>query len=535
MKRFSIVFSLLVMLLSPLIAVSELQEEVRVAVFPLWYSEDDSVAPILSSAVQSTIQWALRFIPGYELIETDDYPSMQRDMDNYIQKNNLTNVIYGRIDEYNGVYDISLFLYDGEKSQILVVKQDSVENLIEIFDRSEVLAINMLESFIGRELAFGSLRFIPTGYSSEVNYTIYINNRFLGNDLSVINNFLIGVYELRIDQNKNGDDVTIFTELINVKRGEITNIDFEILNYGYLSEDLAGPDREIELYVNDILQDRELYDKKPIAVGNYHYKAVQTDWEGNEIVILDESISINDGESVSIDIPTVDLGGGIILFPQGIGDWTVFLDNVEIGTNITQIKVDTAGRHKLVIIQSDGENTKAIYNKNINVEADSALEIYFETALLNEDGTFINVVNNDIDISADVQFFNGSIISAGLNMEFFERKLGVSTLVGFYLVNSITDNTYAYLSGTIKISWIPWGNKIMFSPYFGAIYNFSGTYIEKGIFEQNIGLLIGITWNTDWPVVSGIYFDNSLNYRFNDKFRLGYRFSLGARFSFWGK
>src|SRR6056297_3244161 len=156
-KRNTAVFFTLVMATLPLTAQEESgrREESddrvvagdRVAVLPLWYQEEITVGENLSATVQETIQFLLRFLPNYELVESPGYPTGQSALATYGAENDLDTIIFGRINREDREYTVSLLLYDTATDQIVEVKQDTAFSMLEIFDLTDRLSLEILESY----------------------------------------------------------------------------------------------------------------------------------------------------------------------------------------------------------------------------------------------------------------------------------------------------------------------------------------------------------------------------------------------------
>lgn len=171
----------------PLSAQDQILSGVRVSVLPLWFNEDLSVGENLSDTVQSTIQWTIRFIQGYELIESEEYPA----------------------------------------------------------DR---LSVGILERFIGRRLVFGSVGFQDTGVGAD--YEVFINDTSLGVNPPGVPRFLTGSYRFKGNQLSRGDTIPLVDELIEVEENQRTTVDFRTFQYGKVLFRRRGPDKEFTLYEN---------------------------------------------------------------------------------------------------------------------------------------------------------------------------------------------------------------------------------------------------------------------------------------------
>lgn len=217
--------------------------------------------------------------------------------------------MFGRINYVNNVFSISLLLYDSEVDEIMYIEKGQVSNIIDTFDLADSLSISILESFIGRELAFGSLYFDGNN-NADKSIAIYINDTYIGNNLGAVSPILSGTYQLRVEQQEYGSSIILFNGLVTISESEITSVSYQTKSFGFLDIKLRGPNMDSLLLLND--EEVSLCSNTVVNldVGDYNLIFYQKDDIGGPYFHSSQNISIEEGLSANITLERYKLSSG---------------------------------------------------------------------------------------------------------------------------------------------------------------------------------------------------------------------------------
>lgn len=489
----------------------KLVEDVRVAVFPLWYNEDiEHIGPTLSETVQSTVQWIMRFIDGYQLIETGEYPSGQFEMGAYVRKNKLDNVIYGRVDYDGNVYSVSILLYDAEHDRLAVVKQGTVRRVMEIFALADDLSIELIEQFIGRKLEYGSLVF-RSGGEGPGHYRVLINGIPFGEDVGEITRFLTGEYRLTIEQVNGSDHLVLEDRTIRVEKDRTLTTSFQKVRYGYLSISRKGVGARAEIIDGGRRVPFRWNRSQPVPVGKRQLVIHQLDGDGKPWTIWEGSVNVAEGETAVLAVKTVRLSRGIAFAVPSGGGFRLTVNDAP-----WQPGPLPAGKYTLAVTGPDDAAPRWVQTVRLGEECSG-------TVTLQDDGSIEWSLSNYLkpDLLLEVQTAAGSWLAAGGRAELMGGRLGLSLLAGFYMRGE-----YPAVSGQFKAHYILLPSA-MLRPAAGVSLFYSTDFNRQ---EVLAGPEVELAWETGWPVVTQLYAETGLYYRFGaEEYMLNWRFAVGAR------
>jgi hypothetical protein len=511
---------------------------VRIAVLPLWYPEEDSIAPLLSDSVHSSIQWTLRFIEGYSLVDPESYPEGQSELPGFIETQKLDHLIYGRVDIDDGTYTVTLLLYDTEKDRVEMVEQGSVSSSLEIFSLADDLSVSLLEKFLGRELEFGSLVFENTG-EGPGDFRVYINDIFFGENITAVDTFLSGTYRIKIDQKHEDDVFTVHEEQVTVEKDRRAEVEFRLIRYGYAEFEREGPKADFRLLVDGEVLESDPEEPAILEIGGHHFAVEERRGAVEPYVeVYDTSFTVTEGETAVVHYPTGPLAAGFSLLPEGTGSYRVYINDEPSGDTVEVLDNLIVGRYRIEIVQLFGSREIPVFRtiekarRNRRVELEFTLYPDAETAreASTEADSFRPVpVTNDW--SAEVRGFGGAFVWTGVNTVVIERKLSLSALAGFSIIDGIDPVLSVLLEGAYLLF-----QARGFEPYAGAafvmqtdfgVHNSMLATIPAVVFQ--IGPVVGLSWFTGWKPVSHVFIENGLFYTIGLPFSLGYRFSVGVR------
>jgi hypothetical protein len=483
--RGTAIFSVLLILTAPLTAqdapesTPETDDRVvagdRVAVLPLWYQEEITVGENLSATVQETIQFLLRFLPNYELVESTTYPTGQSALSSFGAENNLDTIIFGRINREDREYTVSLLLYDIATDQIVEVKQDVAFSMLEIFDLTDRLSLEILESYIGRPLVFGTLSFQPDGEPPE-RYRVYINDIPVGENITRFDRFLAGHYSIRVDQVVSEYNVeTIFDDGIDVTEGETTTVSFSRIDVGECLVTVNGPDVPVTLRAGDIELTVTNGDRIVLSLGEYEFAASQPDYRGAAYPLDPVTITIDPGTENTLTVSTVELGRGFNVVPRerggpdsaapseipNGGEYAVFLvgDPLEDGA-VDVLPLDT---YTVTVEQVLDGGAYTVLDTTLANDVDEQTPVEFPLFASPEQLVSYRD-NQEPDLSVVLQGLDGTYMQVGIRYEAFQRRVGASVLGGFYTYEGDFHTT-----GKVKLHWLSRGGGSPWTPEFGAI------------------------------------------------------------------
>jgi len=504
----------------------------RVAVLPLWYQEEITVGENLSATVQETIQFLLRFLPNYELVESAAYPTGQSALATYGAENDLDTIIFGRINREDREYTVSLLLYDIATDQIVEVKQDVAFSMLEIFDLTDRLSLEILESYIGRPLAFGTLTFQSDGQPPE-RYRVYVNDILVGENLNGFDRFLAGHYSVRIDQVVSEYNVeTIFDDGIDVTEGETTTVSFSRIDVGECLVTVDGPEVPVTLRADDIELTVTNGERIVLSLGEYEFAASQPDYQEEPYPLEPVAVTIVAGTENTLTISTVELGRGFDVVPRersgpdsatpseipGGGEYTVFLDGapLEDGT-VDVLPLDT---YAITVEQVIDGGSNTVLDTTVSNDAVDQTTVEFPL-FASAEQLQSYLLNREPDISVVVQALDGTFLQVGVRYEAFQRRIGASVLGGFYTYDGDFHTT-----GKVKLHWLPRGGGSPWTPEFGAI-----GMVDLGPDNPviSVGPHAGVSWNLGTTVLESIFIENELRYGIGRDFLLIYFFGVGVR------
>jgi hypothetical protein len=504
----------------------------RVAVLPLWYQEEITVGENLSATVQETIQFLLRFLPNYELVESPGYPTGQSALASFGAENNLDTIIFGRINRTGREYTVSLLLYDIASDQIVEVKQDTAFSMLEIFDLTDRLSLEILESYIGRPLVFGSLAFEAQGEPPE-RYRVYVNGILLGENVQLVDRFLAGRYTARVEQVVSEYNVeTIFDGAIEVAEGATSSVSFSRVDVGEGLVTVDGPDVPVTLRDGEAEVTVTNGDRIVLSSGSHSFAASQPDYRGQPYPLEPVAVTIEPGADNVIMVSTIELGRGFSVVPRerggpdsvsasevpGGADYTVFLDGVPLeGGEVDVLPLDS---YTITVEQTIEGARNTILDTTLSNGGQEMTTVEFP--LFASTGQLESYRRNrESDMSIVLQGLDGTFFQVGVRYETFQRRIGISALGGFYTYEGDFHPT-----GKVKLHWLLRGGASRWTPEVGAIGMADFGPDDPVI---SVGPHAGVSWNFGTPVLESVFIENELRYGIGRDFLLIYFFGTGVR------
>ncbi|GEM_PF-6150026 len=504
----------------------------RVAVLPLWYGEEIAVGENLSATVQETTQFLLRFLPNYELFESNDYPSGQSALAEYGAENNLDTIIFGRINRRDREYVVSLLLCDVATDQIVEVKQGTALSMLEIFDLTDRLSLEILESYIGRPLVFGSLAFEADGVSPE-RYRVYVNEILLGENVQRVDRFLAGRYTVRVEQVVSRYNVeTIFDGSVEVAEGATSNVTFSRVDVGEALVAVDGPDVPVTLRSGAVELTAHDGDRIVLSIGEHTFTASQPDYHGEPYPLDAVSVVMQPGTDNVIEVSTEELGRGFRVVPRkrggpdsvapmdvpGGAQYTVFLNGEALERG--EIDVLPQATYSVTVTQTMAGVDYTVLDTRVVTDHEETTTVRFPLYSSPEQLESYRR-NHESDLSVVLQGLDGTYFQVGVRYEAFQRRIGLSVLGGLYAHDEDFHST-----GKLKLHWLPRGGGSPWTPEVGAI-----GMVDFGPDDSviSVGPHGGMSWNLGTSVLESVFVENELRYAVGEDFLVMYFFTFGVR------
>ncbi len=527
-----------------LAAQDQVSMDERVAVLPLWYDEDLSSGQNLSETVQQTIQFMLRYLPNYQLVEEQPYPAGQSGLTDYGETHRLKNIIYGRVNLEGQQFSISLLLYSLEKDQVLTVKQGTIAGALGLFDLADRLSLEILEAYLDRPLVFGSLRFEPEDSSVE-NYRVFVNGKPAGENLAGIPRFLAGDYQIRVDEVlPDGRTVEAVSRSVSIEEDSQAVITIPKARYADVQVETDGPETAFTLTDEAAGLTYSCQGESRLAVpgGSYTFTVTQPDYQGEPYQTGTVSLEPQVGESYTLEVPTTELGRGFRFTPEAgtPASGSQAAGAPAAGSPAAESAGEAAYEIRLNGELLEGDSIDVLPVQTYDIRIDQTLEgerlPVYEGQLRNgkEENRVVEFPlfetkqgweeyqrNRKPNLSVVVQALDGAYAQAGLRWEGLHRRLGLGLLGGGYMKDG-------QAAPTVKgqVQWLPFGGGSTLSPEAGVII--MADLEPEGPFYR-VGPQLGLAWNTGNGVVSSIFFENELRYTLGDPLFFNWFFSVGVR------
>ena len=228
-KRFIFIQIFFLIVLIPQFLFSQIGKMPNISVLPLENKEKDLQIEVISSNIQKTIEFNLKMINRYNIIKNSvtDYSSNTSWISDYCEKNKIDDLIFGKaLVQPNGSVFIEMSVFDKQKGMISLTKSETAATVLDIFNASDKLAIEIMDSFSGMHLGFGALKFINSG--EKGTYSVYIDNLHIGENIDNLSTVLNGSREIIITQVRMFGDIKVYEKTINIPEDKTIEINFTI-------------------------------------------------------------------------------------------------------------------------------------------------------------------------------------------------------------------------------------------------------------------------------------------------------------------
>lgn len=167
-----------------------------VAVQPLGYP-DEPVYEGLADTVEETLSLTLRLLGSYAVIslEQEEWRA-ELPLESVAEKHALDNIITGSIREVDTGIRLTLKVFNRKEGSTVLTRAGTAESLLDIFEVTDRITLELLEGFTNTHIAFGSLFFRNTG--EDRDYVIYIDGQIVGRNVQNIPKITYGRKMVRI-------------------------------------------------------------------------------------------------------------------------------------------------------------------------------------------------------------------------------------------------------------------------------------------------------------------------------------------------
>ncbi|MBU0935161.1 MAG: hypothetical protein KKI09_09550 [Spirochaetes bacterium] len=170
---------------------------------------DDPTFEVLAKTMQDTIRLNLNLMRQFRTVQYS-FPEgqLRYGIDKYqyarsvMKPASCDNAVFVDIvrNEDTGYIAISVNVYAYTLDQISMGAEEELESLFDIFDAADRLTVKLLEGLVGRPIEYGSLRLDIEG--NAASYRVYVDQEFLGENVSRVPAIMTDRYQLRITQQR---------------------------------------------------------------------------------------------------------------------------------------------------------------------------------------------------------------------------------------------------------------------------------------------------------------------------------------------
>ena len=160
------------------------QQKPKVAIIKLSNEYIDEKYEPLCDAITESIEFTLRVMNRYEINRTD-YINPYDDFKNakaFFEDYNYDNAIFGKVfPDRAGNIVLQISVFDRQKDDISIQKEKKVESLLDTFEASDKLIIELLEAFSDTHIGFGKIVLLDKGTATETR--IYVDGEIAGENI----------------------------------------------------------------------------------------------------------------------------------------------------------------------------------------------------------------------------------------------------------------------------------------------------------------------------------------------------------------
>jgi len=220
----------------------------KISVFPLENKEKDIQIDIISSNIQKTVEFNLKMINKYNIIQSSvtNYSSDNLWLSEYCERHKIDDLLFGKaLVKSDGSILIEMSVFNKQKGAISFTKSETAATVLDIFNAADKLAIEMMHSFSGMHLGFGAVKFINSG--EKGSYSVYIDNVSIGDNIDNLSTVLNGPRKVIITQVRMFGEEILYEQTVNIQEDKTAEVNFSIPGFmGKESSSIARHETIIE-------------------------------------------------------------------------------------------------------------------------------------------------------------------------------------------------------------------------------------------------------------------------------------------------
>ncbi|GEM_PF-5944967 len=157
--------------------------------------------------------------------ETPESISTTEEARSLSEQYGIDNVIFGTIEALEaGGTKITLSLFDRYENQVTVVESSRTASILDTFDAADHLSVALLEGFSGVRISFGNIHIKNIGIDGT--YLVELDEKRIGNNITHIDNLLVGTHEIKITHTKNNKKNILLEEKVEIHENKTHTIAF---------------------------------------------------------------------------------------------------------------------------------------------------------------------------------------------------------------------------------------------------------------------------------------------------------------------
>lgn len=246
-KYMFLVFTFIFLFLNIFIFAEEGESVSRIGLFPFQNESHDSQYDSLCSTMGDTLLLNFNIMNRYTVEQDMTFNPFLDDTETerYFNFSKYDYAIYGRIfkDEEN-ILTFEVIAYDRAHQENIISRQEKISNVFYIFDASDLLMEEVIDTFSIQHLGFGALNLENLGELGR--YQVLINGQSAGWNILEFPKLLVGTHQIIIRQDRMLGEEILLDQLISNREEETTVLSFSI---PYLTETEAKELVEREQFI----------------------------------------------------------------------------------------------------------------------------------------------------------------------------------------------------------------------------------------------------------------------------------------------
>lgn len=194
----------------------------------------------LADTIRQTVLLTLNLLDLYEVIDRAE--PRADDLSEQAAAIPADTLLWGEVSlDEAGRIEIEISIFDRLEGRIVLTETRTAPSLLDVFDSADRLVGDVIGSFSGARVGFGTIRLNVSGTGS---YRIFLNGTDLGENVETLDRVLAGEYTLRVVQAVPEGFRTVLEEAVSLEDNSRVTLTVELLDTDSLRvaelRDLAG-------------------------------------------------------------------------------------------------------------------------------------------------------------------------------------------------------------------------------------------------------------------------------------------------------